>query len=82
MDLRDLHCFETIAEMDHLGRAAKRVCRSAPALTKCIRRLERMFGAELFERAGRGIRLTPAGQVLLERARLLRIAMDDTARPA
>jgi DNA-binding transcriptional LysR family regulator len=80
MDLRDLKYFETIAELGHLGRAAKQLCRSAPALTKCIRRLERAFGAELFARAGRGIRLTPAGEVLLERARLLRVDLADTIR--
>jgi DNA-binding transcriptional LysR family regulator len=80
MDLHDLKYFETIAELGHLGRAAKQLCRSAPALTKCIRRLERAFGAELFARAGRGIRLTAAGEVLLERARLLRIDLADTIR--
>jgi DNA-binding transcriptional LysR family regulator len=80
MDLHDLKCFETIAELGHLGRAAKQLCRSAPALTKCIRRLEQAFGAQLLARAGRGIRLTPAGEVLLERARMLRVGLADTAR--
>lgn len=60
MDLRDLCYFEAIAEKGHLGRAAKQLCLSQPALTGCIHRLEEAFGTPLFERVGRGIRLTPA----------------------
>ena len=66
--------------MGHLGRAAKRLNRSAPALTKCIRRLEKAFGTSLFVRTGRGIRLTAAGEVLMKRARLLHVAVDDATR--
>jgi DNA-binding transcriptional LysR family regulator len=80
MDLRDLRYFDTIAELEHLGKAAERVHRSPPALTKCIRRLEESLGTPLFERAGRGIRLTAAGRVLQRRAKLLDVAMDDTLR--
>ena len=77
MDLRDLRYFETIADKGHLGRAAKQLCLSQPALTGCIHRLEEAFGTPLFERVGRGIRLTPAGEVLLARARRLRVATDE-----
>src|SRR5262245_30387113 len=80
MDLRDLRYFEAIAELEHLGRAAERLHRSRPALTKCIRRLEDSLGMALFERAGRGIRLTAAGQALKRRAKVLDVAMDDTLR--
>jgi DNA-binding transcriptional LysR family regulator len=80
MDLRDLRYFETIAELEHVGRAAERLHRSPPALTKCIRRLEDSLGMSLFEHVGRGIRLTAAGQALKRRAKVLQIAMDDTLR--
>ncbi len=80
LDLRDLRYFETIAELGHLGQAAKRVHRTQPALTSCVRRLEAAFGTPLFERVGRGIRLTPAGALLLARAQRLRLAADETAR--
>ena len=66
MDLRDLRYFETIAELEHIGRATERLHRSQPALTTSVRRLEEAVGAPLFEKAGRGIRLTPAGKVLLK----------------
>lgn len=80
MELRDLAYFEAIAEGNHLGRAAKLLGRTQPALTKCIRRLEDDLGAALFERAGRGLKLTTVGEVLLARARTLRGAMEMTVR--
>lgn len=76
LDLRDLRYFQTIAELGHLGRAAERLGRSQPALTKCIRRLEGRLGAPLFQRQGRGIRLTPIGEMLLVQTRRLRSAAE------
>lgn len=80
LDLRDLRYFETIAETGHVGRAAKKLFRTQPALTGAVRRLEETLGTALFERAGRGIRLTAAGAALQARARALRIASEDAVR--
>ena len=80
LDLRDLRYFEAIADLGHLGRAADHLHLTQPALTRCIRRLEAMFGTDLFQRAGRGIRLTPAGEALLARSRRLHVAGDETIR--
>lgn len=80
MDFRDLKYFEAIAEEGHLGRAAERLFRTQPALTKCIDRLEEELDAKLFERVGRGLRLTPVGEVLLARTRQMGVMMDETAR--
>lgn len=80
MDLRDLRYFETIADLQHLGRASARLHRTQPALTSSIRRLEADCGTALFERAGRGIRLTAAGQVLLKWARRMRFDVEDARR--
>ncbi len=80
MDLRDLRYFETIAELQHLGRASARLHRTQPALTSCVRRLEQDCGTALFERAGRGIRLTAAGRVLLKWAQRLRFDVEDAQR--
>lgn len=77
MDLRDLRYFEAIAKLEHLGRAAEQLHRTQPALTSAIRRLEEDCGAPLFEKAGRGIRLSAAGQVLLKWAQRLRFDADD-----
>jgi DNA-binding transcriptional LysR family regulator len=80
MEFRDLVYFQAIAESGHLGRAAEQMRRTQPALTKCIRRLEASLDAELFERSGRGLKLTVVGEVLLARARQLRNAVDMTVR--
>ncbi len=80
MDLRDLAYFEVIADLGHMGRAAERLGRTQPALTKCIQRLEEAVGADLFERTGRGITLTRVGEVLLLRARHMRAAMEECLR--
>jgi DNA-binding transcriptional LysR family regulator len=80
MDFRDLKYFEVIATEGHLGRAAERLHRTQPALTKCIDRLEESLGAALFEKDGRGMRLTAAGHVLLKRTRQMAIMVEETAR--
>ena len=77
MDLRDLRYFETIATLQHMGRAATKLHRTQPALTSCVRRLEEDCGAALFEKAGRGIRLTAAGSVLLKWAQRMRFDVED-----
>ncbi len=80
MDLRDLRYFETIAELQHLGRATAKLHRSQPALTSSIRRLEAECGAALFEKAGRGIRLTEAGKVMQKWAQRMRFDVEDARR--
>jgi DNA-binding transcriptional LysR family regulator len=80
LDLRDLRYFETIAETGHVGRAAKKLHRTQPALTGAVRRLEETVGTPLFERVGRGIHLTAAGSALHARARALRIASEEAIR--
>ena len=80
MDLRDLRYFETIASLQHLSQAAKRLHRTQPALSSCIRRLEEACGATLFVKEGRGIKLTAAGATLLTWARRMRLDIEDAKR--
>jgi DNA-binding transcriptional LysR family regulator len=80
MDLRDLRYFEVIAKLEHVGRASEQLHRTQPALTSCIRRLEEECKAPLFEKAGRGIRLTAAGKVLLKWAQRMRFDVEDARR--
>jgi len=80
MDFRDLKYFEVIATEGNLARAAERVHRTQPALTKCIDRLEEALGSRLFEKDGRGMRLTAAGHVLLKRTRQMALMVEETTR--
>lgn len=77
MDLRDLAYFERIVEAGSLARAADRVGRTRPALTKCVRRLEDSIGSPLFERKGRRLALTSVGALLFQKARYMRVAMEE-----
>jgi DNA-binding transcriptional LysR family regulator len=80
MDLRDLRYFETVAGLEHVGQASAKLHRTQPAITSAIRRLEDDCGVPLFEKAGRGIRLTAAGRVLLKWAQRIRFDADDAIR--
>ncbi|WP_459754971.1 LysR family transcriptional regulator [Streptomyces sennicomposti] len=71
MELRTLRYFVTVAEELHFGRAATRLHMSQPPLSRAIRQLEADLGARLFARSPTGVRLTPAGSVLLDEARAL-----------
>ena len=80
MDIRDLRYFETIANYEHVGKAAERLFLTQPALSRAVRRLEENLGAALFERSGRGIKLTPMGTMLLEKTKSLRHIIDEAKR--
>jgi DNA-binding transcriptional LysR family regulator len=69
MELRHLRYFVAIAEERSFTRAAERLWVAQPGLSTQIRRLESELGTQLFARHTRGVDLTDAGEVFLERAR-------------
>jgi DNA-binding transcriptional LysR family regulator len=69
MELRQLQHFVAVAEERHFTRAARRVNIVQSALSTSIRMLEEELRAQLFVRSTRQVRLTAAGQVLLDKAR-------------
>jgi LysR family nitrogen assimilation transcriptional regulator len=73
MELRSLTYFVRVAELGSITRAASHLRLAQPALTRHVQRLEEELGVALFTRANRGVRLTEAGEKLLESAsRILR----------
>jgi DNA-binding transcriptional LysR family regulator len=78
LDLHTMRCFVAVAEEASFTRAAERLFMSQPPLTRMIARLERQVGGRLLERNTRWVRLTPAGEVLLNEARAV-LARAETA---
>src|SRR2546430_15431823 len=73
MELRGVAYFLRIAELGSITRAATHLHVAQPALPRHVRRLEQELNVALFTRANRGVRLTEAGQKLLDgAARILR----------
>ncbi len=66
LSLQQLRGFAAVAEEQHFGRAAARLNMTQPPLTRQIQALERALDVVLFERTGRGARITAAGQVFLD----------------
>jgi DNA-binding transcriptional LysR family regulator len=72
LDLRRLRIYAAVAEGGSFTAAASALGLSQPAVSQQMAILEREAGVTLFERVPRGMRLTPAGELLAERtARLL-----------
>lgn len=69
MDRRHLEYFLAVADFGSFTRAASSLVIAQPSLSQAISTLERDLGSKLFERHGRGVRLTPAGEALVEPAR-------------
>lgn len=69
MERRHLEYFLAVADSGSFTRAAAMLTIAQPSLSHSIAALERELGQELFERLGRGVKLTPAGEALLEPAR-------------
>jgi DNA-binding transcriptional LysR family regulator len=77
LDLRRLRIFAAVAETGSFTAAATALYLTQPAVSQQMAILEREAGVPLLERVPRGIRLTPAGQLLAERAGRLLAEMDE-----
>lgn len=80
MELLQLRYFLAVAESEHMTNTAKLLHIAQPALTQSIHRLEQELGVSLFERAGRGIRLSPAGAYVRDRVKPAMETLENVAR--
>ncbi|HEV2985339.1 MAG TPA: LysR family transcriptional regulator [Vicinamibacterales bacterium] len=69
MDLLQLEHFLAVAEERTFTRAAERVCRTQPAVSQSIKKLEDEVGTSLFARDIHDVSLTEAGRLLMDHAR-------------
>lgn len=75
MELRHLKTFRAVAEELHFSRAAAKLNVAQPALSRTLMDLESEMGVRLLERNSRGVALTEAGSVFLERVKRI---LDET----
>lgn len=80
MDTQSLQAFLAVADCQGFSRAADQLHLTQPAISKRIAVLEDQLGRRLFDRIGRRITLTEAGEMLMPRARDIVLAMEDSQR--
>lgn len=76
MNFRALQYFVKLAELRHFSKAAEACFVSQPTLSTQIKKLEEELGVQLVERTPRQIMLTPIGEEIADRARLVLSDLD------
>jgi len=71
MNLRALQYFVKLADLRHFSKAADACFVSQPTLSTQIKKLEEELGVQLVERMPKTIMLTPVGEEIADRARLV-----------
>jgi DNA-binding transcriptional LysR family regulator len=74
MDFDRLRAFVWILEEGGISAAARRLCRTQPAVTRMLQTLEEQVGAVLIDRRARPMRPTAAGERVLKHAREILLA--------
>lgn len=64
MDYDQLTSFLEVAKLQSFSRAAEKIYRTQPAISAQVRLLEQECGERLFDRSGKRVLLTPAGEIL------------------
>ncbi|SII55310.1 LysR family transcriptional regulator [Mycobacteroides abscessus] len=80
VDLRRLQQFLSVAEHSGFTRAAQQLRLTQQAISQSVTNLEKQVGAKLFDRSGRHIALTPAGEVLRDGSVVLLAAAQTLVR--
>ena len=80
MEIDNLKAFLAVTETGSFSQAANRMNLTQPAISKRVAQLEKQLGALLFDRIGRSVHLTEAGNSLAYRANLILQQVEDTER--
>ena len=80
MDIRQLKYFLTIAQEGQVTRAAKLLNMEQPPLSRQLKLMEEELGVKLFERNGKGLKLTDSGELLKQKAEALLVQFDESLR--
>jgi DNA-binding transcriptional LysR family regulator len=78
MDMRQLRYFLAIASEGQITRAAKQLNMEQPPLSRQLKLIEQELGVVLFDRNGKQLQLTQAGELLRQRAITLLNQFDET----
>ncbi|OXM85577.1 LysR family transcriptional regulator [Paenibacillus rigui] len=78
MDLRQLRYFLAVAQVGQVTGAAKLLNMEQPPLSRQIKQMEQELQVTLFDRSDKRWKLTPAGEVLRERAEALLLQFEET----
>jgi len=71
MEIHQLKYFCAVAKTGNFTRAAAQEHVAQPSLSQQVQKMEHELGAKLFDRLGRGVRLTAFGQTFLPRAQAI-----------
>ena len=77
LTLKQLRYFDAVARAGHFRRAAAICSISQPAISVQIKEMEQTLGIALFERGARVVRLTAAGEDLIQRVRSILGAVEE-----
>ena len=80
MEIRQLRSFREVVREDSFTAAARNLHMTQPAVSLHVKALEQHLGARLLHRETRGVRVTEAGQVLLDASEIVLTTLEETER--
>lgn len=82
ISLRQIHYALTVEKTLHFKRAADRCSISQSALSTALSEMEKQLGYPVFERNNKKVLVTPLGRQMLDKAREIKLLVDDVHRLA
>lgn len=80
MDIQNIRAFLMVAETRSFSRAAEKLFITQPAISKRISTLELALDCQLFDRLGKNVQLTQAGEALVPSYQRIITELDETQR--